>query len=167
MDSPSLPILIGAALMAFSAIINWRTLLVPNWLSFSSIASGLLVASFFGQRYGGDVVSSVVGIGASLAFMIPMYSRFGLGAGSVKMQMGLGAWIGAGTKVEWSFYMSAASAILGSTLIYVVILLWSRKVDPQINDELPANARVYPSQLTLAIGSVIAIAGLQYLKTIL
>lgn len=153
--------------MAFSAIINWRTLLVPNWLSLSSIALGLLFASFFGQHYNGDIISSAVGLGSSLTFMIPMYIQFGLGAGSVKMQMGQGAWIGTGTTVEWSFYMSAAAAILGSIITFLVFFLCIRKEDTQTNNEFPADTRLYPAQPTLAIGSVIAIAGLQYVKTLL
>jgi len=163
MDLQHWPLWVSCGLMVIAAIINYRTLMVPNWLSLPSIAVGLLIALLFGERLGGDWVSSLIGIGASLAFMIPMYTRYGLGAGSVKMQMGLGAWIGSTTSSEWSFFISASAAILGSLLTYIVLTMVGKREPVQENVDLPP--KLYPAQITLTLGSLIAVIGLFWLRS--
>src|SRR5262249_59463541 len=95
------PLAFICAAMIVAAVIDGWKLKVPNWLTFPLILSGWVL----GTLHSCGLVSEstgVGGIGAALAgtflgmaLLYPVYAIGGMGAGDVKMPMGLGAWVGA------------------------------------------------------------------------
>ena len=75
-----------------AAIIDGRSLRVPNWLTFHFLVGGLLFAFWKGGS--SVLMTSLMGAGVGLMCLLPLYAIGGMGAGDVKLMAGLGAWIG-------------------------------------------------------------------------
>src|SRR5947208_12878162 len=87
-----------------AAIIDGRTLRVPNWLTVHFLLGGWLYASWSG---GGPLLLwSIAGAAVGLLTLLPLYAIGGMGAGDVKLMAGLGAWIGPAF-TGWAFLSSA------------------------------------------------------------
>jgi prepilin peptidase CpaA len=75
-----------------AAVIDGRTLRVPNWLTYHFAIGGLVFAYWTG---GIPLLGwSLAGCGVGLLSLLPLYSIGGMGAGDVKLMIGMGAWIG-------------------------------------------------------------------------
>jgi Flp pilus assembly protein protease CpaA len=118
------PILVTGAVTAFAALFNLvKDARIPNWLTFPFILSGLTLGLLHSARVGSDAgTGGVVAafLAAVLGFMLclPVYLTHMVGAGSVKLQMGISAWIGA-------FYglLVGASLVLWAVLFSVLFCL--------------------------------------------
>ena len=99
-----------------AAIIDGRSLRVPNWLTYHFLIGGLI----FAFAKGGSLLLlySVAGALVGLFSLLPLYSIGGMGAGDVKLMAGLGAWIGPWL-TAWAF---ACSAIVGAVLAVAMIV---------------------------------------------
>src|SRR5262249_35273631 len=93
------PVWLAAAVMILAAIVNARRgSTIPNKLTFRFLIAGLLVGIFHSvgvhpDHGEGGLLDCLAGIVLCLVLALPAYA-FGLvGAGSVKLQMGLSAWI--------------------------------------------------------------------------
>jgi prepilin peptidase CpaA len=75
-----------------AAIIDGRSLRVPNWLTFHFVAGGLVFAFWKGGS--ALLLTSTMGAVVGLMTLMPLYSIGGMGAGDVKLMAGVGAWIG-------------------------------------------------------------------------
>ena len=75
-----------------AAIIDGRSLRVPNWLTYHFLVGGLIFAFWRGGSP--LLLSSLAGAAVGLMTLLPLYSIGGMGAGDVKLMAGLGAWIG-------------------------------------------------------------------------
>lgn len=98
-----------------AAVIDGRSLRVPNWLTFHFFAGGL----FYAYWQGGSslLLMSIAGAGVGLLTLLPLYAIGGMGAGDVKLMAGLGAWLGPWITV-WAFVWSAlAGAALAAGMI--------------------------------------------------
>jgi prepilin peptidase CpaA len=104
-----------------AAVIDGRSLRVPNWLTYHFVIVGLLYAFW----RGGSVLllSSLAGAGVGLLTLLPLYAIGGMGAGDVKLMVGVGAWIGPWLTL-WAF---AASALAGG-LMGLAMIAYSREV---------------------------------------
>jgi prepilin peptidase CpaA len=95
-----------------AAIIDGRSLRVPNWLTFHFLVGGLLFALWKG---GSSLLStSLMGAGAGLMCLLPLYAIGGMGAGDVKLMAGVGAWIGPWLTL-WAFFSTAIAGALIAT----------------------------------------------------
>lgn len=65
---------------------------IPNWLTFPAMLLGL-VAQFWFVGWGG-MLSGVLGVLVGFALFFPIYASGYMGAGDVKLQMAVGAWMG-------------------------------------------------------------------------
>lgn len=78
--------------VAYSAVIDFKTRKIPNYVTFPFMIVGLLIAllqkSFIGLTF--SLTGILIGL---LIFIIP-YALGLLGAGDVKLMMGIGAWVG-------------------------------------------------------------------------
>ncbi|MGO9465600.1 MAG: prepilin peptidase [Isosphaeraceae bacterium] len=75
-----------------AAVIDGRSLRVPNWLTYHFLLAGLALAVLTG---GSDkLMWSTAGAIVGLLSLLPLYAIGGMGAGDVKLMAGLGAWIG-------------------------------------------------------------------------
>jgi len=99
-----------------AAVIDGRTLRVPNWLTFHFLIAGLIYAFLNGGS--AMLLSSLAGAGVGLLTLLPLYSIGGMGAGDVKLMAGLGAWIGPWL-VLWAF---VATAFTGALMAIVMIV---------------------------------------------
>jgi prepilin peptidase CpaA len=71
---------------------DFRTRRIPNWLTASGAAAGIVLNVVSGGVYGG--IQSVAGIGLGLAVFIGLYAAGGMGAGDVKLFGAVGAFAG-------------------------------------------------------------------------
>jgi prepilin peptidase CpaA len=93
-----------------AAVIDGRSLRVPNWLTYHFLAGGLIVAFWKGGS--ALLLTSLAGAGVGLLTLLPLYSIGGMGAGDVKLMAGVGAWIGPWLTL-WAF---ASAAIVGAVI---------------------------------------------------
>lgn len=101
-----------------AAIIDGRSLRVPNWLTFHFLIGGLVFAFFRGGSP--LLLSSLAGAGVGLLTLLPLYAIGGMGAGDVKLMAGLGAWIG-----PWLTAAAFACSALAGALIAVAMIVYS------------------------------------------
>jgi len=104
-----------------AAVIDGRSLRVPNWLTYHFLILGLIGA--FARGGSALLLTSLAGAGVGLLTLLPLYSIGGMGAGDVKLMAGLGAWIGPWFTL-WAF---VSSALMGS-LIAVAMIVYSGRL---------------------------------------
>jgi prepilin peptidase CpaA len=155
-----------------AAVIDGRSLRVPNWLTLHFAFGGWAYAYWYG---GAPLLGwSLAGAAVGLACLMPLYAIGGMGAGDVKLMAGVGAWIGP-VSTGWAFLstalvgglialaMMAASGELGRHLAMTRTI--GREVltvrQPAALSELAARRK--PSMLLLPYGIPIAIGTIAYL----
>jgi prepilin peptidase CpaA len=99
-----------------AAIIDGRSLRVPNWLTYHFVIAGLIHAYWRGGSP--LLVASLAGAGVGLLCLLPLYSIGGMGAGDVKLMAGVGAWIGPWFTL-WAF---VSTALVGSVMAVAMIV---------------------------------------------
>jgi len=90
---PNTGVLIGMLVMA--AVIDCRTMRIPNWLTVSGMAWGLMVNATHATSIGAGLVHSALGLATGLVLLLPLYLIRVLGAGDVKLMAMVGAFVGA------------------------------------------------------------------------
>jgi prepilin peptidase CpaA len=112
--SPVLTWLISAVLVE-AAVIDGRQLRVPNWLTFNFVAGGLIFALLSGGPMA--LLWSLAGAGVGLISLLPLYAIGGMGAGDVKLMVGLGAWMGPSVTLGAFVGTALAGGLLGLLMI--------------------------------------------------
>jgi len=99
------------ALLAWAALVDLRSRLIPNWLTFTLILSGIIVNfSFAGPITAGQAfLGFLVGFGLPLALFI----LGAIGGGDVKLLAGVGAWMGPEVVVR----VFAIAALVGAIIV--------------------------------------------------
>jgi prepilin peptidase CpaA len=100
-----------------AAVIDGRSLRVPNWLTFHFLAGGVIFAYWKGGS--ALLLTSAAGAAVGLLTLLPLYSIGGMGAGDVKLMAGVGAWIGPWLTLS-AFVCSAlvGAAIAAAMIVY-------------------------------------------------
>jgi Flp pilus assembly protein protease CpaA len=119
-------------LMTIAAVINARTLKVPNRLTLPALAVGLVVAilvSGLGNvpSRGGGIVASFSGAGVGLALLLPFWLAGWLGGGCVKMQAAFGAWIGCALSPSHAALLVTLATVVGGLLTAAATSAVSKK----------------------------------------
>jgi prepilin peptidase CpaA len=93
-----------------AAVIDGRSLRVPNWLTYHFAIGGLIFAFWKG---GSPLLAwSFAGAGVGLLSLLPLYAVGGMGAGDVKLMAGMGAWVG-----PWlTFWAFISTAMVGGLM---------------------------------------------------
>ena len=105
-----------------AALIDGRSLRVPNWLTYHFLVGGLVFAFFRGGTP--LLLSSLAGAGVGLLTLLPLYSIGGMGAGDVKLMAGLGAWIGPWLTAGAFLCSALAGAVIASAMIVYSGAIW-------------------------------------------
>ncbi len=88
-------------LLPMAAVIDWRTLRIPNWLTFGGATLALLLSVVAPQSPHMGLSFTLGGLGLGLALMLPLYLLRVMGAGDVKLMAMVGAYLGA-YQVAWA-----------------------------------------------------------------
>lgn len=155
-----------------AAIIDGRSLKVPNWLTLHFALGGWVYAYWVG---GAPLLGwSLVGAAVGLICLIPLYAIGGMGAGDVKLMAGIGAWIGPACTF-WAFLWTAmAGGVMGLVMMatsgelarhLALTRTIGREVltvrDPVALSERAARRK--PSMMLLPYGIPIAVGTIAYL----
>ena len=155
-----------------AAIIDGRSLKVPNWLTLHFVLGGLAYAYWAG---GAPLLGwSLAGAAVGLACLMPLYAIGGMGAGDVKLMAGAGAWIGP-AYIFWSFLSTAivgggmALAMMAASGELARHLAMTRAIgrevltvrDPVALSEIAARRK--PTMMLLPYGIPIAVGTIAYL----
>lgn len=115
--------------LVVAAVIDGRKLKVPNWLTYPFIISGWIFSAaacaWSGDPWWHGLGGSLFGTAVGLGLLLPAYAVGGMGAGDVKLLMGVGAWVHG----EVTFYAFCVSAIVGAILAILLVALrgaWRR-----------------------------------------
>jgi prepilin peptidase CpaA len=106
------------AAFAIAAAACWfdvRTQRIPNALTFTAAAVGLVAATVIHGGHG--TFSSVAGLIVGLSLFFPLFVLKGLGGGDVKLMGALGAWLGTSIIFGVAFYTALAGGALALALI--------------------------------------------------
>ena len=96
--------------VAAAAAIDFRTRRIPNWLTFSSLALGLLLQGvFFG---GSGLVQGLLGVLVGAGVFFPFFALGGMGAGDVKLMGAAGAFLGPGGALSAALFTGLAGGVL-------------------------------------------------------
>jgi prepilin peptidase CpaA len=154
-----------------AAVIDGRSLRVPNWLTFHFLLGGWLYAYWCGGST--LLLWSLSGSVLGLLTLLPLYAIGGMGAGDVKLMAGLGAWIGPAF-ILWAFL---STAMVGG-LMGLAMMAWSGELirhvsliqsigsevftvrNPGKLSELAARRK--PTMLLLPYGIPIAVGSITY-----
>ena len=105
-----------------AAVIDGIKLKVPNWLTFPLILSGWIfsMASYAmaGDPWWHGLGWSLFGTFVGLMLLLPAYAIGGMGAGDVKLLMGVGAWVHGAT----TLYAFCVSGVVGALLAISMVL---------------------------------------------
>lgn len=115
-------------LLLFAAVGAWidgRTRRLPNWLTISGVATGLLYQlanGFFESGWGGagkQVLVSLAGFLVGFGMLWMIWLARGAGAGDIKFMGAIGAWLGPrGTFVVFCLACLLAAVFVVGTLLY-------------------------------------------------
>jgi len=107
-DSPALLTVIATvAVVWLAAWVDLRTLKIPNALSVTGVAFGLLINVSDSGPPG--LWQGLAGLGLGMALMLPGYLLHSTGAGDVKLMGAVGALLGPG-RVLWALLFAALAA---------------------------------------------------------
>ena len=111
------------ALLALACLSDLRTRRIPNALTFSAAACGLL----FHLITGGSTAAawSLGGCLLGAALFFPMFALRGMGAGDVKLLAAVGAWLGPGQVAVVALVTSIAGGVLGLLVAIGYGYLWT------------------------------------------
>ena len=154
-------------LLVLAAVINARTLMVPNRLSLPAAVGGwsiaFLVSGLQGiPSQGGGILASLVGTGIGFALLLPFYATGYLGAGCVKMQAAFGAWVGCTLSPAQTAQMVGLGTVVGALLSAALwLIMWRININRANRQDPDSHLfRLVPAQVTLSVGSISAAVAL-------
>lgn len=159
------PLWIAFGLMLVGIVVNLSTLKSPNWLSLTALLGGYATAVAIqiglAPATDGSFASSFACSLLAGGLLVPIYLCGLLGAGCVKMQAALGAWIGAALPLADGVWTTAVATLAGcAATACAAWLVHSMKQTSvqQLTNELGEQARpssgLLPAQTTLSVGGL-------------
>jgi prepilin peptidase CpaA len=107
--------LILASVLLLAGVTDLRSTKIPNWLTFSAMAGGLLSHSLLNGLSG--FLFSAKGLALGFSLFILLYVMGGMGAGDVKLLAAVGSFIGA----EAVLTAGLIAMLLGG--LYVILMM--------------------------------------------
>ena len=147
---------VATSLAVIAGWLDWRTNKIPNWLTVSGLAVGIVIYAM--ARGWAGVLAALSGAGLMLGVLLPMVLLRGLGAGDWKLMGALGSILGWRRVLEVLFASILLAAFLAlvqmirerrvkTTLVNLWELLrgfviFGVRPNPEINLDNPAAAAV-------------------------
>jgi Flp pilus assembly protein protease CpaA len=161
------PLWVGVAVVIAAAVQNHFTNRVSNLLTLGAIGAGWLAAHLLsalgaGPLVGGNLASSLGCTFAALGLLVPFYAANLAPAGSIKAQMGLGAWIGCAVPLGPALVLTVSATIVGGIVTAIGVYFYYRKQRAVLETDpwgLDGPSYLFPFQLTLSLGSLCGMLG--------
>lgn len=172
MDPSVHSLLIYSVLMVIvtlSAIIDYNTHRIPNWLSFSGWYLGPILHLYFSGSPG--LSASVMGLLVVLALTFPLFVLNWMGAGDVKLMTSVAAMVG----IQHALIVLASIFITGFVVSVILLIMrgaivsYARRYWMMLGMSLISNRPVYvepeesqrqiimPYAISIAIGTLISL----------
>jgi prepilin peptidase CpaA len=144
-------------LLLIAAVVNARSLRVPNLLTLPAIVAGWLVAQAIGASVeipsrGGGLIPSLAASAVGLSLLVPFYATGWLGPGCVKMQMAFGAWVGCALGLPAAVLVTALATVAGALFTAIGAAFAYLRV--RSHEGVGDCSWLFPAQVTLSLGSV-------------
>lgn len=111
----TIQVIMAGVFFSFAIVFDLSKERIPNWLCLIAIFSGFAINSYFAQLSG--LLIAFIGFTAAFVLLFPTFVLKILGAGDIKLMMGIGAIMGP-TLLLWSIlYAVVAGAITSIMLI--------------------------------------------------
>ncbi len=166
-------------LLAWAAVLDWRTRRIPNWLTFSLAGAGLL-RGVLGPALmlgGFNLPDAIGGMAMGFALSVPLFAIGARGAGDAKLYIACGAWLG-WTGITLVFVLEAIVGLVmvlaqcalrrklgelfANTGVLVMSVLYIRRIGVE---QAQANSRTFtsidrrlPHAVPFLAGAVLAVA---------
>src|SRR4051812_13495078 len=132
-------------MLVIAAVIDLRSRRIPNWLTFSMAATGLLQSCFSGGHHVTPAMS-LLGLLTGLGLNILLFAAHIRGGGDVKLFAGLGAWIGPLATLEIFIVSTLVAAVAA-----LVQAMLAGKLTPLLrNTAVLAVSLAHPKELGVA-----------------
>jgi Flp pilus assembly protein protease CpaA len=162
------PLWLGWSVLGAASVWNFLTNRVPNWLTVSAtlaawLVAGALVSTGIVTTAGGGITSSLLSAIGPLVVLLPFWIQGRIPGGCVKAQMAFGAWTGCALAAGPAFATTLIATICGAglTIILLQLHIYWVSSEPETGSVIEQYAvvpqRMFPCQLTLAIGSTLGL----------
>lgn len=112
-------LLLLTALLLAAALIDWRSLRIPNWLTFGGAFAGLLLSVLAPQSPQMGWSFALGGLALGLALMLPMYLLGVMGAGDVKLMAMAGTYLGVPHTLHAVLFVFVTGGVLALATVAV------------------------------------------------
>jgi prepilin peptidase CpaA len=106
---------VAAAATSIAAVIDVRSRRIPNWVSGAALLVGVLVHAWQDGLNG--VLLALTGAALGLAILLPLYVIKAMGAGDVKLLLGVGALVGPHLLVSIAVYAAVAGGLMSAYVL--------------------------------------------------
>jgi prepilin peptidase CpaA len=132
--------LLPALFAAIAGFTDWRSRRIPNWLSISGLALGILVNSLTRGWVGAK--DSLLGAGLGLVLLLPFVIMRSLGAGDWKLVGALGAFLGPSPLITVLF-----ATVFIAGLMALILVIWKRRMGQTLRNIAHMLAAVFSFHL--------------------
>jgi prepilin peptidase CpaA len=115
----SSPAVLLVILVIAAAVIDMRSLRIPNWLTVSGMLLGLAWNTALGSPFYTGFLWALAGLATGLAMLLPLYVLKVMGAGDVKLMAMVGAFLGFPEIVAAVLFTFIAGGV--AALIYALV----------------------------------------------
>jgi prepilin peptidase CpaA len=91
---PEFRIAVLVVLLVAAAVIDYRTMKIPNWLTVGGLVTGLVLTTIDALRPLNGFLGALSGAAVGLGILLPLYVLRVMGAGDVKLMAMAGAFLG-------------------------------------------------------------------------
>lgn len=110
------------AISVFGGVHDLLTRRIPNWLTFPALLMGIAAQLWLAGWVG--ALDGVLGFLLGFALFFPIYLLGHMGAGDVKLQMAVGAWLG----WRMALHVAVGAVVIGAAYALVEVIFRGRLI---------------------------------------
>ncbi len=99
------------ALLLVAAVIDYRSLRIPNWLTLSGMVLGLAFSTALAASPVSGLLGGLGGVAVGMLVLLPLYAIRVMGAGDVKLMGAAGAFLGVSGTLNALLFIAIAGGI--------------------------------------------------------